>query len=280
VARASSDGGRTLGPPVVINDDVSDGRPGLHGVPALAALLKGGWFAVWSDPRERRFGTDTTRTVLFCALSGDGGQTWSDNRPLTGRACVDCRLAAWADSNGTIAVAYRSAVAGRREPALVVTRDWGLSVALDTVIADDRRRPDCPADGPALSLDRAGAGHVAWSSQAGAWVAPWRADAGLAAPRRPVAGGLEEVRHPRLTRLGDVTLVALEGHARADSARNVVGVRTLDDHGVLSPWLLLGADAHQAACATTGDHMALVCWTERGDPGGRVRLVRVTRRGR
>lgn len=281
VAQASADGGRTLGPPVIINDDASDGRPGLHGFPAIAALREGGWFAVWSDPRERRFAGDSLAgTMLFCALSGDGGQTWSDNRPLSDRACVGCRLTAWADSTGMIVVAYRAAMAGRRDPALVVTRDWGLSVALDTVLASDgERRGGCPGDGPALTLGQAGGGHVAWSDgSGGVWIAPWHADGASGVPRRGLADRLAGAGHPRLARLGDVMLVALEGHARGDSARNVIGLRARDGDGVLSPWLLLGADAHHAALAATGDHMALVCWTERGDPGGRVRLVRVTRR--
>ncbi|MEK7331016.1 MAG: sialidase family protein, partial [Candidatus Eisenbacteria bacterium] len=111
VARASGDGGRTLGPTVVINDDAEDGKAVFHGFPTLAFLPGGGVFAAWMDHRETtRPGAGREPSAsLFYALSGDGGQSWSDNRPLTDRACPCCRPAALGDANGLVAVAYRSA---------------------------------------------------------------------------------------------------------------------------------------------------------------------------
>ena len=283
VVRASADGGRTLGPPVVVNDDAEDARPVFHGYASLAALPSGDWFALWIDPRERVTGADgTQRASLFYAVSSDGGQSWSDNRPLTARACACCRVTALADSTGMIAVAYRAVEGGCRDPALAVTRDRGMSVALDTVLAADGWRLDiCPVDGPALTMDHAGGGHIAWYSGAGAggaWLAPWRAATGIAGLRRSLADSLVGSGHPQLARVGDATLVALEGRIRADSARSVIAVRSLAADGSLTPWLFLGADARHPALAATGDRSALVCWTEHGETGDRVRLARVTRR--
>jgi len=288
VARASGDGGRSLGPPVVINDDAEDARAGFHGLPSLVALPDGGWFAVWMDPREHAAVADTAAedpsavASVFAALSSDGGQTWSDNRPLSAHACPCSRVSALADSAGLVAVAYRSAAGGMRDPALVVSNDRGASVALDTVLTADSWRPeDCPAEGPSLTMDHAGGGHYAWYSGGGrAWIAPWRADGGIVGLKRPLSDSLFSARHPRLARLGAATLVAVEGRARADRPRGVIAVRALEPDGTLTPWLFLGADARDAWIAPAGERSALVCWTERGEEGDRVRVARLTRAAR
>lgn len=285
VVRASADAGRTFGPPVIVNDDVEDARPTFHGYASLAALPNGDWFAVWMDSRERtNEALGMERASLFYALSSDGGQSWSDNRPLSGRACAHCRVTALADSAGLLAIAYRAADAGVRDPALAVTRDRGMTVAIDTVLAPDGWRIDmCPVDGPAITMDHAGGGHIAWHSGAGAggtWLAPWRAETGIAGLRRSLADSLAGASHPRLARLGDATLVALEGGTKSDSGRSVIALRSLEPDGSFTPWLFLGADARHAALAAAGDHAALVCWSERADQGDRLRLVRVTPRER
>src|SRR5262245_57128858 len=283
VVRASADGGRTLGPPSVVNDDAADGRPSFHGSGALVALPNGDWFAVWVDTREHTSSPEgSERASLFSALSSDGGQSWSDNRSLTSRACACCRVAALADSDGTIAVAYRTAVEGVRDPALLVTRDRGVSVALDTVLAADGwRAGECPMDGPAGTADRGGGGRVAWYSGAAnaVWNVPWRAT-GIAGLRREVSDSLASGRHPCLLRLGDATLVALETAPRSVPAPGAIALRSLEPDGTLTPWLYLGAGARGAAMTAIGDHAALVGWTERGDPRARVRLARVMRHPR
>ena len=60
----------------------------------------------------------------------------------------------------------------------------------------------------------------------------------------------------------------------------IVAVRTLESDGALTPWLFLGADAGHAALAPAGERSALVCWTEHGEEGDRVRVVRLTRSAR
>jgi hypothetical protein len=282
VVRASADGGRTLGPPSVVNYDAADGRPSFHGCASLATLPNGDWFAVWVDSREQRSAADgEARASLFSALSSDGGQSWSDNRSLTGRACACCRVTALAGADGAIAVAYRSVSGGVRDPALLVTRDRGTSVTLDTVLAADGWRTNqCPMDGPAVTADRAGGGHYAWYSAAhggAVWNVPWRAT-GIAGLKRALSDSVASGRHPRMVRLGDATLVAIETGAERDTVPGAIAVRALEPDGELSPWLFLGADAHDAALTAIGDRAALVGWTERVELGERVRLARLIRR--
>jgi len=281
VVRASADGGRTLGPPSVVNDDAADGHPSFHGRASLAPLPNGDWFAVWVDSREHRSepaGED--RASLFSAVSSDGGQSWSDNRPLTDRACACCRVTALAGADGAIAVAYRSAAGGVRDPALLVTRDRGTSVTLDTVLAGDGWRTNpCPEDGPAATADRAGSGHYAWYSAAGGgavWNVPWRTT-GIAGLKRMLSDTLASGRHPRMIRLGDATLLAIETGAERDTVPGAIAVRVLANDGSLSPWLFFGADAHGADLTAIGDRAALVGWTEHVEQGERVRLARLIR---
>ena len=54
LVRAIGDGGATLGPPVVVNDDATEPRVAFHGFPALTFLPDGALFAVWMDERELR----------------------------------------------------------------------------------------------------------------------------------------------------------------------------------------------------------------------------------
>jgi hypothetical protein len=286
VASAVAAGGGPPAAPVVINDDAPDSLPTYHGFAAVTFLPSGGVFAAWMDHREgmRQGESPGHAASIFYAVSGDGGATWSDNRSLTDHACPCCRPAAIGDASGVVAVAYRAEQGDRREPALALSRDRGASFPLDSVVvADGWRLPVCPVDGPALSLDAAGGGQYAWYSGAGeggVWITPWHPSTGLAGARRPLSDGLTRPAHPRLSTLGDATLIAIEGSPGSDSTRRVVAVRTLDPDGTLTPWVFLGAEAGDAWLATPGGGTALVCWSERADGTDRVRVARITRRKR
>jgi hypothetical protein len=286
LVRASGDGGATLGAPVVVNDDAADTRPTFHGFPTLTFLPDGALLAVWMDQRDNRRKPgdhgEPTSGSLYYAQSTDGGQTWSDNRRLTDRACPCCRAVATADSSGRVAVAYRAAGGNLRDPALAVSTDHGHTFGLDTLFsADGWLLEGCPAIGPALTWNGGDGGLYVWYTEAGApgvYAAPWTPEQGRTGVRRSLTDGLLDASHPRSAAFGPATLIAVEARPRADSASHVLAVRELDEHGTLTPWTLLGAEVENGWIAAAGPAIALACWSERREGGTRVRVVQIAPR--
>jgi hypothetical protein len=285
LVRASGDGGATLGAPVVVNDDAGEPRVAFHGFPALSFLPDGALLAVWMDERElwriRAPKGEPSSGSLFYALSHDGGQTWSENRQLTDRACPCCRAMVASDSSGRVAVAYRAAGGNLRDPALAISLDRGRTFALDTLFsADGWLLEGCPAVGPALTWGRAG-GFYLWYTEGGTpgvYAAPWTAEHGRTGVRRPLTDGLLDAGHPRAALLGPATLVAVEARPRADTTSRVLAVRSLEADGTLTPWTLLGANVETGWIAAAGPGTALACWSERRESGSRVRIARLVPR--
>jgi len=292
VVRASGDGGASFAPPVAVNDDAG-GRAAFHGFPALAFLDDGTLFAAWMDEREVRAAAARGHAALardaepssahvFAARSPDGGLSFGANRAVTDRMCPCCRPAVVV-SGARVALAYRAAGGDLRDPALAVSSDGGATFALDTLIAADGwRLPGCPAVGPALAATADGAGLYAWytgAGEPGVWVAPWRADRGLAGPKRALRDSLADASHPRLAALGGgAALLAVEGRPAGDTTRTVLAVRALEPSGALTPWVFLGARVEAGWLAALSDRAALAAWTEREADGRRTRIARITRR--
>ena len=280
---ASADGGATLGPQVIVNDDAAESRAAFHGFPALTFLPDGTLLAVWMDERDNRRAPgdhgEPSSGSLFFAMSHDGGQTWSDNRKLTDRACPCCRAVAVSDSLGRIAVAYRAAGGNLRDPALAISENAGESFDIDTLFsADGWELEGCPAVGPALTWSRGGGGHFVWYTEAGTagvYTAPWTPENGRAGVRRSLTDGLLEASHPRAASMGSATLIAVEARPRADSTSRVLAVRALGENGALTPWTFLGAEVENGWIAGVDPGLGLACWSERHEGASRVRLVRI-----
>jgi hypothetical protein len=283
VVRASGDGGRTLEPTVAVNDDVDNGKPTYHGFPALTFLPNGALAAAWLDERNVRVGNgEPSYSALFGAVSGDGGLTWSANAKLADEVCPCCRPSLVADSAGTLALAFRTADEDLRDPMLALSKDGGITYSSPAVVSDDRwSLKACPDVGPTLSVSPRGGGEYAWytgAAPAGVYLVPWRDETGAAGVRRRIDADLYDASHPRLTRLGDVTLLTVEARPQEDTTRTVLAARLLERDGTLTAWTPLGADVVTSWIAPAGTEAALACWSERAEDGTRVRVARLVRK--
>ncbi len=299
VVRASGDGGVTLGPPVVVNNDLKAvpiarrhwnwyrGRRlnphAYHGFPALTFLSSDSLFAAWLDERDvPDMEGEPSTSALYGALSSNGGQSWGANQMLADSVCPCCRPMALSDPSGKIAVAYRRGARDLRDPALLVSFDGGRSFALDTLIFTDRwLLRACPDQGPVLSWNREGGGYYAWytgAGEPGVYLMPWRADHGGAGVRQPLRDSLSDAHSPRLASLEHTTLIAVEARPSFDSTRTVLAVRAFTDDGSLTPWNFLGANIEAGWVTGLDGRTALASWVEREGDRKRVRLVKLRRR--
>jgi len=281
-SRASSDGGVTLGPVAYLNDDRASGVLAFHGFPAVAFRPDGALFAAWLD--ERDYATaqgEPTGSSLYRAMSFDGGQSWSANQRMRDTVCACCRPMVATDASGGIALAYRSAYFNLRDPALAVSRDGGSTFAVDTVLHADRwYLPGCPDVGPALTWNRDTGGHYAWYTGAGVpgvYLMSWRFDGGSGGMKRALTDSIDQATSPRMTALGEATLIGVEARPAADTTHTVFAVRALDPSGSLTPWVFLGGDVRDAWLAGADPHSAFACWVERDGDRSRTRVVRLVR---
>ena len=288
VARASTDGGATFEPEVILNDDART-RPGggYHGFVTLDATAAGRVIAAWIDGRGAPAGDDEPFAAqVWSAASDDGGRAWRPNVMVADSACPCCRPALRAANSGLVAVAYRTARDSLRDPRLALSRDGGASFTSDTLLFPDRwKLAACPVSGPAITFSRGG-GEVAWTTGAtgrdgggpGVYAIPWRASGtacGPAGARHSLAEPALDPAHPLLATLGAYTLAGVI--ARPEPGRHALALRTIAPDGRTSAWLFLGANARSAALAGTDAGHAYAAWLEQADGGPRLRLVRVTR---
>jgi len=291
VSRASADGGASFGPVVFVNDDHANPKSTYHGFLALDFAPDGRAYVAWLDGRAEPLAPgmdEPLRAEVRLAVSVDEAHSWPPSVRVAGEACPCCRLAMRADSLGRLAVAYRGARDDLRDPRLAVSRDGGATFALDTLLSDDRwLLPGCPSVGPALTMNRAGGGHVAWFTGAerradevrpGVYLAPWRLDAGRTGPPRLLADSLRDASRPVLAPMATTTLAGVIGRPLADSTNRVLAVRALEVDGTASPWLFLGAGVRTAALAGAGPRRAYAAWIERTGDANRLRLARLDRR--
>lgn len=291
VTRASADGGATFGAAVFVNDDHGDPKSPYHGFVALDFAPDGRAFVAWLDGRAEAMPPgieEPARAEVRLATSVDEAHSWLPSVRVAGEACPCCRVAMHADSLDRLAIAYRGAKDDLRDPRLAISRDRGVTFALDTLVSDDRwKLPGCPSVGPAITVNRVGGGHYAWFTGAereaddvrpGVYVAPWRLDAGRTGPRRALADSLRDASRPMLAPMAATTLAGVIGRPLADTTNRVLAVRALEVDGGMSPWLFLGAGVRSAALAGAGPRRAYAAWIERPGEETRLRLVRLDRR--
>ena len=169
----SSDGGRTWGAPVTVNDDTTGGA-GSQAFHDLALRSNGVLFAAWVDTRKgadslaTAFGEGTDASIWF-ARSEDFGEHWGPNAAHWSRACQNCRVSLVVDPGGSLFASFRKHFVGQIRD-VVLARAGGPPVRLHD---DHWRMSESPATSPAMALSRDGTLRLAWFTgapeRAGVW---------------------------------------------------------------------------------------------------------------
>lgn len=157
LAWRSADGGATWQGPVRVNDSPSDAREGLH---AMARGPGGELFCTWLDLRN-------TGTQLYGAASGDGGETWSENRRVYASPddsiCECCHPAATFDSKGGLHVMWRNSLAGFRDLYAATSADGGKTFTAAAKLGRGGWKLEaCPMDGGYLAATAPGKVTTVW----------------------------------------------------------------------------------------------------------------------
>lgn len=294
--RVSPDAGRSWGAVALVNADHADPLSTYHGFASLTVLPDGRPMVAWIDGRASAgTGDEPARAEIFASTSPDGGVSWGDNIRVAGDVCPCCHIMLASSMRQTgvidVAVGYRGATNDLRDPRLALSRDGGVTFALDTLVSADRwKLPGCPSVGPAFTMD-IGGGQYAWYTgespeddslpgrpAPGVYMVPWRVDGGAFGPKRVLGDSLGEPSRPLLARSDNGTIVGAIGDAASGTKRKVLALRKLELDGTLTPWLYLGSGVRSAAIAGEGARSAWATWAETDGDGTRVRVVRLSGR--
>jgi hypothetical protein len=157
----SADGGLTFSVPQTINADHNDIG---HGFSALAMNPDGKLAIAWIDARDSAAAKIAGRrfigSSIYYTLSGDAGNTFSENQRLAANSCQCCRLGLAFAPDG-VAVALWRHVFGKD------TRDFAtarLAVGSTVVRAseDNWHIDGCPHHGGDIAIDERGRQHLVW----------------------------------------------------------------------------------------------------------------------
>jgi hypothetical protein len=201
----STDGGRTFGRPITIDDD---GTVTGHRFDALGVGPKGEVYVAWIDKRDldaaQAAGRKYSGAALYYAVSRDGGRTFSRNVKLKDEVCECCRLAFDFD-RGAPVILWRDILPGGIRDHSLMRLLPEASATPRRASVDDWKIEGCPHHGPTLAVDAKGTYHLAW------FTAGTRAQGLLYAQSRDEGrtfstpfrfGSAETSRHPALVVAG------------------------------------------------------------------------------
>ena len=131
---ASTDGGKTFGKPVRVNDVPKKAPESLHWMTASA---NGDVHVAWLDLRQREKGQD-----LFYAKVTDQGKKVSKNVPVAGPLCECCAPGMAADGKGNPMLVWREGGKANRSLFLAISTNGGTSFAKTTRINQGESKID------------------------------------------------------------------------------------------------------------------------------------------
>jgi hypothetical protein len=287
VLAASQDFGDSFLPPTRITDKEPSART-YSGYVSIARAPDGSVYATWLDWRDQAANMDAASVYL--ARSSDQGRTFGLNVRVAAGVCPCCRPAVVVGEKGEVAVIYRNVYPGSiRDMASKVSYDQGNTFQGPFRVAEDGWKIEgCPDSGAATA--RIGARiFAAWLTDA----APdrsgirfaWSDDGGRTfSPALLASQDVLDANHPSLavTPEGRLLLV-FSGRDRQGQSGSWSRLRPyiveVDADGRLSrPLQIPVADdapsSVRPVVAAGSLGRLFVAWTERGDAGPRVMLIR------
>lgn len=135
-----------------VNSVAGSAREGMHG---MAAGADGTLACVWLDLRNAKPGKPGTE--VWCAISKDGGKTWSQEKAAYrnpgGTVCECCHPCVVVDEQGVITIMFRNALAGARDMYVTASKDGGKTFSAGSKLGTGSWKLNaCPMDGGALAV--------------------------------------------------------------------------------------------------------------------------------
>lgn len=236
----SMDGGRTWSKGVVVNDQPTAAREGLH---AMTVDGAGHLAAVWLDDRL------TPGKRLWGAFSSDGGATWSKNAMLyespAGTICECCHPSLLAVGPNEFAAMWRNKLDGSRDFYVVRIRDGKVTGAPMKQGEGTWKLEACPMDGGGIVL-RNGEIITAWRREKDIYLAhPGKPEVKLGAGQDVALASNAKGEYAVWTSAG--AIVAMLPGASAPAKLADVGafpsIVALPDGAMLAAWEENGAIA-------------------------------------
>ncbi|HEX6038614.1 sialidase family protein [Longimicrobium sp.] len=291
----STDGGRTFGPAVTVNDDAG-GVPSSHTFHDLVVGPDGTVWVSWLDSRAKDAAraarpkpvsaqpapagnphgaaghggmghgggddADLPPSEVRVAKSTDGGRTFGPSIVVDTAPCPCCRTTLAVGADGAVYLAWRKEYGGDVRDVVVARMAPGAASfgAPVRVHADQWVFPACPHAGPSLAVDARGRVHVGWytgkEDRQGLWYA--RSDDGgrtFGTPEALVTGADITPSQVSLTPRGDGVLLAWDDRPE-DGGRHVALAR-VDGDGRMAR---IGTVEGRIPALESADGGALVAW--------------------
>jgi hypothetical protein len=179
VLSTSTDGGKTFGEPLKINDDTAPASHGMHG---MTLDSRGRVLISWLDERylkktQATLSHHTPVAVvenseaeepdaeLYFAIVSDG-KVVGANRKIGAQICPCCRVAVAAAPDGSVYIAFRKVWPGQmRHISMVSSKDAGATFSEPVQVSDDKWKIyACPVSGAAMRVNAKSEVEVVWFS--------------------------------------------------------------------------------------------------------------------
>lgn len=266
--------------PVRVTDKAA---PSTNGFSSMGAAPNGDIYVVWLDGRRKQAGTFS----VYLAKSTDKGATFGKNVLVSDGVCPCCRTTLAFGNKGEVYVTWRHVFENDfRDMVVATSTNGGETFSAPVRVAEDGWQVNvCPHTGPAMGV-KGNRLYIAWHSE-GNGTNPgirvsWSDDGGKSFTRPAVISkDVLDTSHPAISISEDGRMVIVfQGRDRAEKdgwgpVRPFLA--EIDQKGIISPPVLVPGShksiSYPAVVAGTLGRV-FVAWTEQGEKGNQVMLVR------